>query len=124
MVVNGANAWDLVQAVDGSEYRTLRTFLQENYYARSEGETAFTLIRRCLDGETAEWEEEMVADILVARFCSDGRTLIERLGEHYGGSATGADAAFRNGLNKLEWQLDGADETRLTTSYGASGQWW
>ena len=124
MVVNGANAWDLVQAVDGSEYRTLRTFLQENYYARSEGETAFTLIRRCLDGETAEWEEEMVADILVARFCSDGRTLIERLGEHYGGSATGADAAFRNGLNKLEWQLDGADETRVTTSYGASGQWW
>ena len=29
--------------------------------------TALRLVRRCMDGETAEWEEEMVADIVVAR---------------------------------------------------------
>lgn len=124
VVINAASAWDLLYAVDGTEARTLRTFFREHYYDAIEAETAFTLIRRCLDGETAEWEEEMVADILVARFCSDGRTLVERLGQHYGGSATGDDAGFENGLNKLEWQLDGADESRVAQSYGASGSFW
>ena len=57
-----------------------------------------------MDGETAEWEEEMVADIVVTR--ADRVALIREIGRAYP-SMNGSDD-FRKGLNKLEWQLDGA----------------
>ena len=121
VVVGAANAWDMLQAVDGAEYRTLRSFLVARYYGATEQETAFANIRRCLDGATSEWEEEMVADILMARATGDGRAIIERLGRTSGDDAASTEAAYRAGLNKLDWQLDGTDEVRITRQYGPSG---
>ena len=73
-------------------------------------------------------EEEMVADIVVAR--ADRVALIREIGRAYP-SMSGSDD-FRKGLNKLEWQLDGEDETRVHTVLAddsaapasESGEWW
>ena len=67
LVVDGADAWDLMYALDGSAATELRELLRARYYAQTAQLTALRLVRRCMDGETAEWEEEMVADIVVAR---------------------------------------------------------
>lgn len=120
-VVDGANAWDMYYAIDGAEAMQLRTLLRADYYAQTSADVAITLICRCMDGETAEWEEQMVADILVARHGSDGRALVERIGRQY---KLRGDNDYQRGLNKLESQLDGNDETRVTALYGSSGLWW
>jgi hypothetical protein len=112
-VVDGANAWDMLCATDGEEYDSLRAWLRRNYYPTTTASIATTLLHRCLDGETAEWEEEMVADLLLDR--ADGRALVTELGASYEGGG------FAEGLMKLEWQLDGADETRITEAFGQSG---
>ena len=65
LVVDGADAWDLLYAVDGLEFTELRGLLQTRYYAETALFTALRLVRRCIDGETAEWEQQMVADIVV-----------------------------------------------------------
>ena len=62
-----------------------------------------------MDGETAEWEQQMIADIVVAR--PDRVDLIRQIGAHYR-DMRGADD-FDRGLNKLEWQLGGDDEERV-----------
>lgn len=111
-VLNMADVWDLAYATDGDEYETLRAFLRKHYFGQAAQSTAVTLLRRCLDGETAEWEEQMVVDILEAR--ADGYTIITQLGAIYEGGG------FNEGLNKLEWQLDGDDQDRLEALYGES----
>lgn len=115
VVVDSVSAHSLGSAVDGEEYDTLRQLLIQSYYAETNGQTAFSLIVRCMDGETAEWEEEMVADILVSRARVDGRALIEQIGEHYEGTRS-----FNEGLNKIEWQLDGDEQDRVAAIYGKS----
>lgn len=110
-VIDGANAWDMAYATDGDEYDTLRAFFQRNYYPRTSRSVAVTLIRRCMDGETAEWEEEMVADILVSRHSGDGREILTEIGRHYD------SGGFAEGLNKVQWQLDGGDQDRVDDLY-------
>lgn len=110
-VVDGANAWDLMYATDGAESKALRRFLIANYYGATSGSVALTLIRRCMDGETAEWEEEMVADLLVTRYGVDGEDLLAKIGKAYGGTGRA------DGLNKVQWQLDGADQDRVDALY-------
>ncbi len=119
VIVDGADAWDIMYALDGNNATSLRTLFQAQYYPSTATATAYRLIRKCLDGETAEWEEQMVIDILQAQ--SDGHALVEQLGRAYGGPATGADIDFKNGLYKLEWQLDGEEENRLEATFGESG---
>ena len=51
------------------------------YYGATAANTALRLARRCMDGETAEWEEEMVADIVEAR--ADRVALIREIGRAY-----------------------------------------
>ncbi len=121
-VIDGADAWDLMYATDGKQAKQLRQFLRINYYGKTAIHTALRLIRKCLDGETAEWEEEMVADILGVR--ADGRAIVETLGEFYEGPAKGSDAKFKNGLYKLEWQLDGAEEEIIHSLFGSSNLSW
>jgi hypothetical protein len=118
-IVDGADAWDMMYALDGGNATRLRTFFQAQYYGQTAGATAYRLIRKCLDGETAEWEEQMAMDILEAR--GDGYALVEQLGQAYGGPASGADMDFKNGLYKLEWQFDGEEENRLEATFGESG---
>ncbi len=110
-VIDGANAWDLMYATDGAESKALRRFFNANYYSGTSGSVAMTLIRRCMDGETAEWEEEMVADILVARYGLDGEDLLTRIGKAYEGGGRA------EGLDKVQWQLDGADQDRVDALY-------
>ena len=81
-----------------------------------------------MDGETANWEEEMVADIVVAR--PDRVALVTQIGAHYSDMNGATD--FHRGLNKLEWQLGGGEEDRVHTVLAAdpaapaskSGEWW
>jgi hypothetical protein len=115
-VIDGAGAWELAYAVDGDEFQALRAFFRANYYGATSMSAAVTLVQRCLDGETAEWEEEMVADVVCDR--SDGRAIITELGVRYEGGG------FSEGLNKLEWQLDGADQDRVEAKFGTSGSFW
>ena len=96
-------------ALDLGNADSLRAIFRTQYYAATAASTALRLVRRCMDGETAEWEEEMVADIVVTR--ADRVALIREIGRAYP-SMNGSDD-FRKGLNKLEWQLDGEDESRV-----------
>jgi hypothetical protein len=121
-VIDGADAWDLMYATDGKQAKQLRQFFRANYYGKTAIHTALRLIRKCLDGETAEWEEAMVADILEVR--GDGRSIVETLGEFYKGPAKGSDAKFKNGLYKLEWQLDGEEEKTIHSLFGSSNLKW
>lgn len=109
LVVDGADAWDLMYALDGQQARDLRQLLRSGYYANTALHTALRLARRAMDGETAEWEEQMVADIVEAR--NDRVELIRLIGQQYR-DMSGADD-FQRGLNKVEWQLDGEDEDRV-----------
>ena len=127
-VIDGADAWDLMYALDLGNASGLRELFRTQYYGVTAASTALRLVRRCMDGETAEWEEEMVADIVEAR--ADRVALIREIGRAYP-AMSGSDD-FRKGLNKLEWQLDGADETRVHTVLAGdsaapaseSGEWW
>jgi Family of unknown function (DUF5995) len=127
-VIDGADAWDLMYALDLGNADSLRELFRTQYYGATAASTALRLVRRCMDGETAEWEEEMVADIIEAR--ADRVALIREIGRAYP-AMSGSDD-FRKGLNKLEWQLDGADETRVHTVLAGdsaapaseSGEWW
>ena len=71
------------------------------------------MLNTCIIGDTSEWEEEMIADLLVLR--NDGRQLITRLGEGDG---------FTAGLCTVEWQIDGTDQDRVEAVFGTSGRWW
>lgn len=115
-VIDGASAWDIAYATDGDEFAALRALLRECYYGATSFSTAITLIQRCLDGETAEWEEQMVADLVCDR--ADGRALVTEIGVRY------ARGGFTEGLNKLEWQLDGDDQDRVEAKFGSSGTMW
>ncbi len=115
-VIDGASAWDIAYATDGEEFSSLRAFFRASYYGSTSFSTAITLVQRCLDGETAEWAEQMVADLVCER--SDGRDLITQLGVRYAGGG------IKEGLNKLEWQLDGEDQDRVEAKFGSSGTLW
>jgi hypothetical protein len=120
-VIDGAGAWDLMYATDGAEAIELRQIFWHGYYPRTAADTAFTLICRCIDGETARWEEQMIADILDARHGIDGEALVKRIGQKY---QERGETDLQRGLNKLEWQLSGDRERRVTKLYGSSGRWW
>jgi len=128
LLVDGADAWDLLFAMNGEEFTSLRTLLQAQYYGQTAQLTALRIVRRCMDGATFDWEEQLVADVIVAR--SDRVALIELIGAHYS-DMNGADD-FHRGLNKLEWQLSGEHQARvqavLSTDGAApdseSGEWW
>ena len=122
-VIDGADAWDLTYATDGKEYGQLRNIFFNEYYDKTAQNTALRLIRKCMDGETANWEEQMVVDILEKH--PDRRSIVNQIGKHYEGPASGSDADFKNGLYKLEWQLDGARQDKLHELFGSSGfGWW
>ena len=110
-LIDAANAWDLGYAVDGSEFDQLRTIFRASYYRQTSQSMATTLICRCMDGHTAEWEEEMVADILVDRAGSDGRAIVTDIGRRYEGGG------FDEGVDKIQWQLDGVDQDRFDAVY-------
>jgi hypothetical protein len=115
-VIDGAGAWELADSTHGGEWNAMTEMFRSYYYTRTSRATALTLILRCLDGSTSEWEEAMVADLLCLR--SDGRALVADIGAHYGGGG------FTEGLNKLEWQLTGAEEDRIAATFGESGTFW
>ncbi|MCA9997545.1 MAG: DUF4157 domain-containing protein [Anaerolineales bacterium] len=112
-IIDTVSAWDICFAVDGEEYDQLRDLLNVSYYPKTSFSIALELLRECMDGETAEWEEQMIADILVAH--PNGKALVTQIGVIYEGGN------FYDGLNKLEWQLDGEEQERIEAVYGKSG---
>ena len=112
-VIDRVGAIRIAEDVHGKEWHQVQDIFRQHYYARTSQSTAFFMLNTCIIGETAEWEEEMIADLLVLR--NDGRQLITRLGEGEG---------FHAGLNKVEWQLDGSDQKRVAAVFGTSGRWW
>ena len=117
LVVDGADAWDLLSAMHGQEFTDLRELLRAQYYGQTAQLTALRIVRRCMDGATSDWEEQLVADVIVAR--SDRVALIELIGAHYS-DMSGADD-FHRGLNKLEWQLSGDHQARVQAVLSADG---
>jgi hypothetical protein len=112
-LIDTVGAIRIAEDVHGSEWDTVKQIFKNDYYEQTSQAKAFFMLNTCIVGDTAEWEEEMIADILVLR--NDGRGLIERLGEGDG---------FKSGLCRVEWQLDGSDQDRVAAVYGTSGRWW
>lgn len=65
-LVNAAGAWRIALVTDFSDYKKLRTLFVDRYYKNVAPTTAGGLIKKCADGETADWEETMILDILKA----------------------------------------------------------
>jgi hypothetical protein len=112
-LIDTVGAHDIGSDVDGSEWVRVRAIFRSSYYAATRQSEAFKLLNTCIVGSTDEWEEEMIADLICLR--NDGRQLILRLG---GGEG------FDEGLNVLEWNLDGEDQSRVERKFGSSGKWW
>jgi hypothetical protein len=112
-LIDAVGAHVIAADIHGSQWGTVKSLFRQSYYTRTSQAKAFYLLNTCIVGSTDEWEQEMIADLVCLR--SDGQKLIERLG---GG------AGLSEGLNVLEWNLDGYDETRVTNQYGSSGKWW
>jgi hypothetical protein len=108
-VIDVAGAYLLARRVHGSQFQELRSFYRQHYYPGAGQEQLVALLRRCMDGMTAGWEEEMIADILVDR--SDGKALIAQIGAIYHGGG------FAEGLNKVQWQLGGGHQRRVDAIY-------
>jgi hypothetical protein len=108
VVVDGADAWDLMYALDWGNASSLRQILRTQYYAATVRNTALRLVRRCMDGNTLEWEEQMIADIIEPR--TDRVRLVREIGRAY--PSKGWDE-FRAGMKQLEWELTGDDELRV-----------
>ena len=111
-LIDRVGAIRIAEDVHGSDWTVVKQIFQDHYYRSMSHETAFMMLNTCIIGDTVEWEEEMIADILTSR--SDGEKLIERLGE----------GDRKEGLNLLEWNLDGGDQSRVQRMYGKSGKWW
>ncbi len=119
-IVDAISAWSLFYALDGTDYKELRTLLRERYYGQTLKQTALNLMVKCMDGETAEWEEKMIVDILEARSEKDAHQLIVEIGQKYEGESGSYHTDYKKGINKLEWQLDGDEQKRLNKVFGYS----
>jgi hypothetical protein len=104
-VVDAASAWDICYALDGDQYDAVRLLLLHHYYPHTARSTAQTIIERCMDGETAEWEERMIADIIVCR--SDRRDIVAAIGRNEGG---GSDA-YQVGRDAVYWNVDWSEQS-------------
>ncbi|MGB0639756.1 MAG: DUF5995 family protein [Myxococcota bacterium] len=110
-LIDRVGAIRIAEDVHGADWKVVKQIFRDHYYRSMSHATAFMMLKTCIIGDTVEWEEEMIADILTSR--SDGWKLIERLGE--------GDES--DGLNLLEWNLDGEDQNRVERKYGKSGKW-
>jgi hypothetical protein len=115
-LVDTVGAHKIAAEIHGDEWRRVQDVFRRSYYPQTGQAAAFRLISTCIVGATSEWEQEMIADLICLR--SDGRDLIKRVGGAFEGGG------FKEGLNKLEWQLDGEDQARITRKFGSSGTWW
>jgi len=109
-VIDAVGAHALAGDINGSQWTTVRRFLLSHYYPRTSQGTAFRLICTCITGWTSDWENQMVADIISSR--SDAFALVTRVGGYY------EDGGFSEGLNKLQWQLEGDAQRRVEAAVG------
>jgi hypothetical protein len=103
-LIDAAGVWTMVMVSDGDDYASLRLVLKASYYAKTASTTVGGLIKKCADGETANWEESMIIDILQAW---EGNAGIVRVVE-----MTGAEAILDN--------VDGANYTEAKRILSAS----
>ncbi len=118
-VLDGADAWDMMYALDLGNASTLRNLFRDHYYAQTAQVTAMRLIYKCMDGETAEWEEHMISDLIVKR--ADRRAIVAELGRHY---RPGSGDDVRAGVEQLDSELVGEDEDLAHRALGLTETSW
>lgn len=111
-VVDVVGPYLIAENINGKQYTELRKLFQSHYYTQASQDSAVELIQSCIDGRTSEWEQEMIADILCSR--SDGRAIITRIGAIY------KNGGFAEGLDEIQWQLDGSDQRRVDAIYAVA----
>jgi uncharacterized protein YnzC (UPF0291/DUF896 family) len=112
-IIDTVDAHRLADKLDGKEGEQLRELLRKHYYPHINQNDAFKLICLCIDGHTAEWEQEMIADLLTNCPPEMSRDLIEQIGLHYRKQRT-----LNAGLFELDDHLDGADWGRVVAKHG------
>lgn len=115
-LIDNARPWRLLYNMTLEEYDEARSILRSHYYGIITKDYAVALIEYCMSGETAEWEERMIIDILLAH--SGAYEIIRRIGRSKEGATGDSEEDYKNGLNALEWQLDGEEETLLDDNFG------
>ena len=110
VTIDAANAYDLLSATDGQQYRTMRATFA-HYYRYITNDVAMSYIRQAMEGPTGEWHEEMIVDILKAKqfinaegaFVQDlpleqsqGHALVSRIGMSLRAGSTMAASSRRN----------------------------
>jgi hypothetical protein len=63
-LVDAVGAWRLLYVTDLGNHDAMRTLLKASYYGKTTPFTAGNIIAVCIGGETANWEETAVVDIL------------------------------------------------------------
>ena len=106
-VVDAASAWDICYALDGKQYTEVRQLFIYHYYPHTARSTAQSLIERCMNGETAEWEERMIADIIVGR--SDRREIVTAIGRGRGASSD----PYGEGRDAIYWNVDWSEQSAV-----------
>ena len=112
-LIDRVGAVRMARDINGDEWKKVKKIFQDHYYTQTDQSVVKALLKSAINRRTEEWEEEMIADILTMR--KDGYNLIRFLGNGEG---------FHEGLNKVEWSLDGADQDRIEAVFGTSGKFW
>jgi pimeloyl-ACP methyl ester carboxylesterase len=112
-IVNTVDAYQLADALDGANFRRLRMLLRRSYFLYIDQEHAFRLLRRCVDGATTEWKEELIADLLTSCPREIGHNSLVRIGLHYENKPS-----VSAGLSTLKGQVDGEDWGRIVNMFG------
>jgi len=115
--IHEINAHTILYNLSGAEYKKAKNLLKDYYRIISE-DSAYSYINRCIRGSTAEWEQEMIIDILLIRDFSSAKRVIQKIGIAEEGDAGNDFTNYKNGLNILEWNLDFSEESKLDEYFG------
>lgn len=116
VLVNGADAWDLLTDINFSQHVELRQLLRTRYYPHIDQNMAMRLLQIAIDGLTDGTAEELIKDILECRRNVDGVQLLVRLGEVYESGATRSEN-YTHGRDAVLWELTGSDDAYIRNNY-------
>ncbi|HEX6289984.1 MAG TPA: Mbeg1-like protein [Herpetosiphonaceae bacterium] len=105
-VIQLAGPTAIYYALDGANYKALRSIYNQHYYKQASMADLQGLVNHCLNGLTERWEE-MLADLLVARAQDSGRAILMQAG---GGN-------YNLGLRRILRVLDGKEKSMVAAHY-------
>ncbi|MEM7039929.1 MAG: hypothetical protein AAF570_23350, partial [Bacteroidota bacterium] len=116
-IIKPVGVRDILSDLGEHNYVMGRQYLKNNFYAHMHTTSAYNVVKQALDDwGTFEWEESMVMDILEKH--PNRHLIVQRIGVSSEGDAGSDHGNFKNGINQLEWTLDGSDEDRLHKLFG------